>query len=278
MNKRRAALAVTGLLALILVVAGPVAAADDSWHYTVTPYLWAPTINGSFNSTLPPGVGDGDLNTELGPHDYLSNLKMAFLVSGEARKGRHSVATDVVYLSFANEKGNVRSVDFGGDRVPVEVTVNRDTESSLKGKLVTLVGGYSLNGDSEAPIDVIAGFRYFGVRTSVDWKLTGTVSGPGGSGTLPATGSLSRDTDLWDGIVGLRGRGKISERWHVPYYVDLGTGTSSLTWQAMAGVTYTYHWGDVGLVYRHLSYDQDDDETLQNISFSGPAVNFAFHF
>ena len=48
-------------------------------------------------------------------------------------------------------------------------------------------------------------------------------------------------------------------------------------WQAMTGVTHTYGWGDVGLVYRHLAYDQGSDGLLQNLSFSGPALSFTFH-
>jgi hypothetical protein len=34
----------------------------------------------------------------------------------------------------------------------------------------------------------------------------------------------------------------------------------------------------VGLVYRHLEWNQDDDEFVQNLSFSGPALNATFHF
>jgi hypothetical protein len=46
---------------------------------------------------------------------------------------------------------------------------------------------------------------------------------------------------------------------------------------------YSWNWGDVGLVYRHLvyrhlAYDMGDDKLLQNVEFSGPALGAAFHF
>lgn len=44
------------------------------------------------------------------------------------------------------------------------------------------------------------------------------------------------------------------------------------------GVNYSLSWGDVGLVYRHLAYDMDDDKLLQDVEFSGPALSAAFQF
>ena len=42
--------------------------------------------------------------------------------------------------------------------------------------------------------------------------------------------------DLWDGIIGIRGYvGLGQSKWAIPYYLDVGTGTSAITSQAMAG-------------------------------------------
>jgi len=259
-----------------MLVAAP-AAAD--WNFTVTPYLWLPTINGTSRFNLPPGSGDGRFDVEFGPNDYLSNLQATAMVSGEARNGRTSFATDVIYLSFAGERSNVREVDIGGDRVPVNVNLNRTTESSFKGLAWTFVGGRSLVFTPTTTLDAILGVRYFGATAKADWQLNADVTGPGGgTTTFPRTGHVEDDVDLWDGIIGVRGRSKIGERWTVPYYFDIGGGSSALTWQAAVGITYSYHWGDVGAVYRHLAYDQKTDALLQNMSFSGPAINFGFHF
>ena len=77
----------------------------------------------------------------------------------------------------------------------------------------------------------------------------------------------------------MRGRlGIGASKWSVPYYADVGTGSSDLTWQAMTGLTYSYGWGDLMLVYRHLEYDEGPNGLLGGFSFSGPAFGAKFRF
>ena len=96
---------------------------------------------------------------------------------------------------------------------------------------------------------------------------------------LPAQGSIGRDTNLWDGIVGMRGEFGVGDgNWSVPYHFDIGAGSSDLTWSAMAGLSFAFNWGDLMFIYRHLGYDQDAVGLLQDFSFSGPAVGARFRF
>ena len=53
---------------------------------------------------------------------------------------------------------------------------------------------------------------------------------------------------------------------------------SSRPMNAMLGLTRSFGWGDLMLVYRHLEYDQDSDGLLQDLSFSGPALGARFRF
>ena len=110
----------------------------------------------------------------------------------------------------------------------------------------------------------------------MDTKTKLTVSGPLPP-TLPSA-KLRKAVRLWDGIVGVNGRVAFNQRWFAPFYLDVGTGDSSLTWQAMGGVGYGFNWGDLTLTYRHLSYDQGSDNLVQNLSFSGPELGVVFHF
>jgi len=64
----------------------------------------------------------------------------------------------------------------------------------------------------------------------------------------------------------------------VPYYLDVGLGSSTHTWQGLMGLAYTYGWGDVLLSYRHLSYGQSSDKFIQNLSLSGPLLGATFRF
>ena len=70
-----------------MVLAGAVpATADDSWRHSISPYPRLPTVNGSLNYGLPPSLGN-ILEVMTGPNDYLTHLKLASVVSSDARKG-----------------------------------------------------------------------------------------------------------------------------------------------------------------------------------------------
>jgi hypothetical protein len=264
----------------VLVLCGPLGAAaqtpGNQWMFSITPYLWLPNIDGTLKYGVPPGAG-GSPEVKVGPNDYLEALRFAMMISGEARKGRWSVFTDFIYLDFHSEESAVKSINFGGDRVSSSANVS--TDSSLKGGAWTLGGGYAVLPGRPVEMDVFGGLRYFGLHASTDWQLTATVTGPGGGQTFPRTGSISARVDLWDGIAGFKGRVWIGRsNWAIPYYFDVGTGSSSLTWQGMLGVAYSWNWIEARLAYRHLYYDQKDDKLIQDMRFSGPALGVTFRF
>lgn len=271
--KQRALSVALAGLALASLPAAAESTSSDQWAFTVTPYLWLPTINGSLKYELPNTIARPEVET--GPNDYLTNLDFAMMISGEARKDKWSIFTDVIYLDFGSENSHVKS--FGGANV--NATVDLGTQSSLSGGIWTLVGGYAAVQEPKATLDVIGGFRYLSLKASTDWTLSAVINDPVSGNALATSGSISQKADLWDAIVGVRGKVKLGDgNWSMPYYADIGTGSSTLTWQAMVGVAYSWNWGDVGLVYRHLAYDMGDDKLLQNVEFSGPALGAAFHF
>jgi len=263
-----------------LTLCGPIGAAaqtpGNQWEFSITPYLWLPNIDGTLKYSVPPG-GGGSPEVEVGPYDYLEALRFAMMISGEVRKNRWSAFTDFIYLDFSSEKSAVKTVDFGGSLV--RSSANVSTDSSLRGGAWTLGAGYAVLPGRPVDLDVFGGLRYFGIKASTDWQLTVAVTGPGGGQTFPRTGSISERVDLWDGIVGVKGRVWLGRsNWAIPYYLDAGTGSSRLTWQGMLGVAYSFKWGGVTLAYRHLYYDQKDDKLVQDMRFSGPALGVTFRF
>ena len=92
----------------------------DQWTFSIAPYLWLPNINGTLKYNIPPGAG-GRPAVETGPNDYLEALQGIIMISGEARRGRWSVFTDLIYLDFSDQKSSVESVDFGGSLVTASV-------------------------------------------------------------------------------------------------------------------------------------------------------------
>lgn len=262
-------------LALIIALPSTVSA-QERWTFAVTPYLWLPNVNGTLKYSAPPG-GNGAPEVTVGPNDYLQNLQGVLMLAGEARKGKWSIISDLIYLDFGSEESSVRAVNFGG--ATVATSLNSSTRSSLDGLAWLLAGGYTVVQTSSLSLDVLGGFRYLGIEGTSQWQLSGTVTGPGGSQTFPASGSISKRTDLWDAIVGVRGRVRLKEgRWSVPYHLDVGTGSSSFTWQGLLGIAYAFEWGDATLGYRHLYYDQSGDKFVQNFRFSGPTLGASFRF
>ena len=260
--------------ALLLAVAQ--AQADEQWTFAVTPYLWLPNVNGTLKYAPPPG-GTGGPEVSVGPNDYLQNLSAVLMLAGEARRDKWSLISDVIYLRFASEESSVRAVNFGG--ALVDTNLSGSTKSSLEGFQWMLAGGYTAVQTPSVRLDVLGGFRYLGIEAKSEWQLTGTVAGPGGAQTFPASGSISKRTDLWDAIIGVRGRVRLGEgRWYAPYHLDVGTGSSSITWQGLVGIAYAFEWGDASLGYRHLYYDQSGDKFVQNFRFSGPSLGATFRF
>jgi hypothetical protein len=252
-------------------------APPDQWKFSITPYLWLPNVNGTLKYSIPPGSG-GSPEVEAGPNDYLQSLQSVIMLSGEARKDRWSVFTDVIYLAFSDEKSSVQSVNFGGD--VVSSSVNLATSSSLRGTAWTLGAGYAVPTGQAMTLDVFGGLRYFSLQASTSWQLVTDVTVTGGGGqTFPRTGGISAGADLWDGIIGVRGRVPLgSSRWSIPYYLDIGAGSSQLTWQGLIGIAYSFKWGGVTLAYRNLYFDQEDDKLVQDLRFTGPALGATFRF
>jgi hypothetical protein len=266
MRRHLMSAATLGAVLLCAPICANAQAEGDQWRFTLTPYLWLPNVDGTLKYSVPPGAS-GSPSVDVGPNDYLENLDFALMLAGEARKGKWAIISDFIFLDFAGESSTVRSV--GG----TPVTVNQSTSTGLKGLVWELAASYTVAQSPTATFEVLGGFRYLGVEASFQWQLAGP------TGQLPQAGSHTENVDLWDAIVGVRGRVKLGGgNWYVPYYLDAGAGSSVLTWQGMTGIGYAFRWGDVLLAYRHLYYDQKGDKLFQDFSFSGPALGVSFRF
>jgi len=245
-------------------------AASDEWKFSLTPYLWLPNVGSKVQYTLPAGFGGGSATVEKTPDDYLTNLDMALMLTGEARKGRWAIFTDFIFLDFSTESGQVKTL--GGPGGLVQVPVNVNTTTGLKGGVWQLAASHSFSQSSTSSAEVLGGFRYLKLESAVTWQLAGPL------GAFPQAGSAKQTAELWDAIVGVRGKAKLQGKWFVPWYLDAGAGDSKLTYQAMAGIGYAFEWGDLLLAYRHLSYEQKDSKPIQELQMSGVALGATFHF
>jgi hypothetical protein len=277
MDDLRRFLAGLGTALLAVLFANPVSAQGltaRDWSYRLTAYGWFPTVEGEFKHTPP--ASNTSLN--LDANDYLDNLRFAFFLTAEARTGRYGILTDYIYLDLDAEKGGSRDVTLTGPlgRVDLPVGAFAGVDFRLRGWAWTLAGTYGLVDDRNYESQLLAGLRYLKVNTTVDVHFTGNI------GSLPPAiinTSATNKPDVWDAIVGAKGRYRFADgRWYVPYYVDIGIGQSDLTWQAMIGVGYTFPWGEAFAAYRHLSYKFDHTDGLEDLTLSGPGLGVSFRF
>jgi len=253
---------------------------DGSWHYDFTLYAWGAGIKGTFNLPLPPELiiaTTSATNTiSVSPSDYLGSLQFGALLAGEARKGDAAIFTDLLYMDLANLKSTVREVS--GPFASYAIPVNADVNMGVRATVWTVAASYTVARGSVGTLDVLGGFRYGGLKSSLDLNLAAAsplqIRPELPIGLPPKSVSTSDSVDLYDGIVGMRGTVSLSDdgRWYVPYYADIGAGNSNWTWQAYTGVGYRFDWGTVVLGFRNLSYDMSAGKLAQNVSMTGPLL------
>jgi hypothetical protein len=266
-------------LALASATVPPAASASDltagDWKFRAQIYGWFPSVSGS--TSLPPSSGNG-IGPSVDLSNYMDALQFAFMGGLEVRKGKVGLLTDYVYLNFEADKSARRDFTLSGPLGLIDIPAGAaaDVKAGLSGYVWSLAGTYALVEDPQWNMQLLGGVRYLKAKPSLDWRFTGNV------GSLPpaaVAGSASASPGAWDAIIGAKGRINFgSGAWFAPYYADIGTGRSDLTWQAMAGVGYNFSWGDVVAAYRHLDYTFPSDYVLKDLSFSGPAVSLGFRW
>jgi hypothetical protein len=246
------------LVAASLNAATPDSSNGDGWQYAATIYLWGSGIDAK--------TARGE-DVSINFNTLIDNLNMTFMGALEARKAKWSMLADVIYLNVGASQSGKVPVPVG-PASNVLVKVNADVKT--RGWVLDFVGAYNLWQTPEASVDVLAGARYLELKLDSGLSLS--------AGPFARALSFSDSDSVWDGVVGVRGHLDLNPKMYVPYYLDVGTGQSELTWQASAGFAYRFNWGDVSLLYRYMKWDYDSSSQLDNISFSGPLLAAKFVF
>jgi hypothetical protein len=239
---------VSGATTILCLAAGallPTSAAAQSaqagwesgkWQFSAIIYLYLPSIGGKM--AFPVDTGGSSINVDT--DTIIDNLKFAFMGTFDAHNGRWGMFTDVLYLDVGGSKSQTRDFSIGTIGLPASTTA--DLSLDIKGTIWTLAGEYRVVSDPALKMDVLAGARLFDVEPTLGWSITGDlgpISAPSRSGSKEISDSV------WDGIVGVKGRYAFGENraWFVPFYLDVGTGQSDLTWQGAAGLGYAFRLG-----------------------------------
>lgn len=232
---------------LCCALAGPLAAQE--FNAQITPYVWGTGIGG----TVTPVAGGQRLHFREGLSDVLEDLDGAFFLSGLVRYGRFVVIGDLS-ASRSSRDGVVPGLGI-------------TAKGRLEQTSLTLAAGYRALETESATVDYLLGLRY--------WDIEGRV-------TTPVPGLSARvDVDFIDPIIAARTNVRLSDRWSVIGYGDIGGfGVGSdLTSQLLA----TLNWQArdrlyLSFGYRHLFVDRDDRGRGVEASFSGPLLGLSFTF
>jgi len=263
----------------LLAPAPSVMAQDDpdKLNISIQPYAWFPTIDAELRYTTLPSGSAGQPEVSVDADDLLENLNVAALLTTEFRKGKWSLTADFIYMDASAEDARVKGVNFGGNLVSTSLDIG--SEVGLKNLITTVGLGYQVVDGKWLKMDLIGGLRYLWIEAELDWRLSATVTGPVGGRTFARNGSHTEDGDIWNGIVGIKGRIQLGDsKWYIPYYADIGTGDSDLTWQVFSALAYSFGSWDIKLGYRHMEFDSDEDALIQNLSLSGPVIGAQFRF
>jgi len=135
----------------------------------------------------------------------------------------------------------------------------------MKSWLWTVAGTYELAKTPENTTDLVFGARLLDIQQTLGLSLLGVGK------------SIEVTENFWDAIIGVKGAVYLGaeKKWFVPYYADIGTGQSDLTWQVNAGIGYRYNWGAVVASWRYLDYEFSDSP-IQSLNFNGPLIGATF--
>jgi hypothetical protein len=250
---------------------------DGQTHFTFTPYLWVPTVNGTFQFNAPRlphvGVGGGTaiVNTQVGPNSYLSKLNFAIMGAFDLRKGDVAGFGDFINLNLSSGVTRVTSVSgpLGRLQIPVDLGSSGRISSTIweLGAALTLAHGH------DASLEFLSGWRQATVNATLDWNLS-----VGKNALIRRSGSDFRSDSLGDVIFGLRGKVALGDSgWFVPYYADYGVGATNNSSEQYIGVARAFRTGSVLLLFRNLSYTLPANISfIQRIRFGGPLIGYTF--
>ena len=239
-----------------------------AWTYEASIYLYVPTIGGT--TAFPAGGSSVNVTTA----EILQSLNFMFMGEFDVHKGPWGVYNDLMYVNLGASKVASRDFTIGNIGLPAGTSANLNFD--IRAWVWTLAAEYRVWDEPGLKVDLLGGTRYFDLAQKLDWTITGNL-GPINPGSR--SGSAEAGEPVWDGILGIKGHVVLGagSKWSVPFYLDGGAGESNHTWQAAAGIAYSFHWGTVIGMWRYLDYGLSGNE-VSSVSFNGPLLGATFHW
>jgi len=241
------------LISMLLLAATAVSAQEESadqWQSDVQVYLWGATIKAHTATGEPVVLTFGDI---------VSDLDFVVMTTLGTRKNKFSMLADVIYMNISDSQRH--KGEFLGQPVSGKLEV------SLTNWVINLVGGYNLVDSGKNVFDIAAGARYLDAEVEATLKVNDLKK------------KITSEDQIWDGVVGFKGRHYYPDGYYFNYYADVGGGDSRYTFQGVANFAYDYKkfTGIVG--YRYLKWDfGNGSDALDDLVIHGPYVSAKWKF
>lgn len=222
-------------------------APDPGFSFAVEPYLWAAGITGDVR------VGGGrtaSVSAEF--EDLLENLEGGIMLAGEAWfSPEWGMLGDVTWMDLAGEASG-----------PVGAASLRGTNELWHAQVSA---AWRPPGQDSVVFDLLGGVRLIDVEAGLQTNLF----------------SSSVGETLFDPVVGVRATIPIGAKFQVVTLADVGgfgVGTD-LSYQLLATFGWKLsHTVGIGLGWRQLGMDFDEDDLAMDVAFSGPLLGMRIAF
>ncbi|MCT8973875.1 hypothetical protein [Microbaculum marinisediminis] len=222
-----------------------------SWTFAVAPYFWMAGLSGDVATFGAPPV-----NVDVNFSDILDALDFGGMAVAEARYGRFSFSSDVLYLKASTDKATPFGV------IASSVGLGNETFE------LSALAGYALIDTPNGHLDIVGGARVWSVDMSLSFS----------GGIL--NGRRVSDSATWvDALVGLRGRVGLTERLHLTGWALAGAGAADSDWDLFGGVGYAFNDRfSAVLGYRAAGVDYSDGPFLFDVVMQGPVAGVVLRF
>lgn len=231
------------------------AATDDQWNFQLTPYGWLAGQKGS--AAVISGAPVADIDVDFWD-DVLGNINGALFLVGEARKGRWGGVMNGAWI---------------------DIEADADTPGPSYSKfgvrsemwLFNAAGFYRLVDQGDTFVDVLAGFQYWSVETTLMLK----------AGTAPGQ-EIAEKEDWIDPVVGVKGKTPLgSSKFFVNGYFNIGGfgAGADFMWDANVNIGYSWTENLSALIgYRYMDVDYEEDGFVYDVAMSGPVIGLTWRF
>lgn len=238
--------------------------ADSDWRFSVSPYMWALSLEG--DATVKGNYSDLDVKFK----DILDELNFAGMVEFEAWKGNFGFYVSGVYGNL----GNTTKIN----GIKIDPTIQTLWTGAGGGYYL---GTWNLGDASDGNPSTLKADTYFGVRyTYLDVELDFK------NGPQP---DVQGDQDWFEPVLGLRTLWDLSDRWSLSVGGDVGGMAfgSDFAWGAFGLVNYRFNlFGNdnarffVG--YKAMSQDYEDGSGAKkfewDVTAHGPVLGLTIPF